>query len=477
MKYKIIFGLLFIFGLFLLANFKLIWFDEVYFAEITYHLMNGHGLYSQGDFLSTQGAEIVTYGPIYFYLTSFITQIGELSPFWFRLTNYLAFFGVVLVLFNQIRKHHSRKKMLYLIPFALFLGNAGFENAVSGRMEALGLLFSVIAYVLYSKNTKTLLHYILIGLCISCAYLTTPRTAILFIPFFFVILKDLFVHKNWKEVINLGFWFGIPVLAWIFFKFGGFEEYLNYYTKNTNHNTQSASMAGEFLFNGIHLSKNKIVLFSLMFISFLIPKKQTKQEKFLTINFGIISTLFLLIISDHGGHFGLVSTLIIFTIISNAMASKWKIGHLMLPAILFLNLFMFSSKFAYHILNTNRSHKPIQSMVEKHIPEGAVTVADFEFFYALREKKRDMYFFQLGKFAKERVEYFCKNTDPEYVLTSNTDPKLEYFKSHYDIETIAKYPKKQNEHQLFIDQYLRKLGSSYMTSDYSELAIFKLKRK
>ena len=235
MAKQIIFILLFIVGLCVLATFKTIWIDETYFAEITYQFLNGNGFYSQAAFVAEQGAPIYLYGPLYFLLTAIPVKLGGLSPFWFRLANYLAYCGVVLVMMGYFSKRNL-PKWTYLLPVILLLDPSAFENAVSGRMEAVCLFLALLAYFKYFsvKPTETYAKYIYIGGFLALSFLTTPRALILFIPLGVLILKDLIIKRNYASFSVLALAFLTPLLIWIYSNVGSLEDYINVYISSKN---------------------------------------------------------------------------------------------------------------------------------------------------------------------------------------------------------------------------------------------------
>jgi hypothetical protein len=475
-----IFFFLFVLGLFLLNNFKAVWVDETYMAEITYQLMNGNGFHTQADYVSTNGFEQLIYGPVYFGITSFFVWLGGLNPFWFRLANYLAFTGVVLLMLRYL-KTNKDYKWLWLAPIILFLDNSGFDNSVSGRMEAISLLFALITYLTHSspRLVKKWYYPFLMGVTISIAYLNTPRSAILFIPLAFHFLKDLFKARTRSYVLITGAVFLSILSLWVFGKHGGVQEYIDFYTNNKNFHTNTRSPVEEYLFGNFKLSKFQIILLSLLFFSFILPKKLSSRDWYLNIHFTIISAIFLVVVNDFGAYFSIISPILTFLIVLNfSKVIKWqKVRNLALIAFLLFNVSIFSIKNIYNLVNNNKEYSPIDELVKKHIPDGSRVVFDYEFFYPLRNKNVDAYFFQIGKHARERVDFHINEVDPQYLLTNKNDSKIKLYDEHYSYRIIAEYPNKVNKYQWIIDKYLKKLGGSFFDVDYKDLVIFELNKK
>lgn len=474
MAKKIIFFLLAIIGLFLLSTFKTIWIDETYFAEITYQLLKGNGFYNQASFVAEEGTPIYIYGPMYFILTSIVVKLSALDPFWFRLTNYLAYCGVVLVMMNYFTKR-KLNKWLYLLPILLLLDPSAFENAVSGRMEAVCLLFALLAYFKYfSESSNQTLKYAATGLFLSLSYLTTPRSVILFIPLGILILKDLITKRNYSSFATLAILFLTPIFIWIYSSAGSIEDYINIYVSGKKFHSGDKTAAQAYLMGGFHLNAFKIVLYGLLIVSYFIPKTLTQEQKQLNYSFSFIAFLFLFLVKDVGSYFAYISPLIAFIIFLNFQNSKFKLSHLALIGLAGFNILIFGLKIGYNIINQNKTYQPIEELVEQHIPEGTRVITDYEFYYPLRKKNLDLYYLQFGRDPQTRIQYYLDHVDPEYVLTTTSEVKMKMFKPRYNYEIIGEYPT-VSPHP-WVSSFFIKLGN-FFRLDYSNLVIYKLTPK
>lgn len=474
MTKKIILFLLTIIGLFILSTFKTIWIDETYFAEITHQLLNGNGFYNQASFVAEEGSPIYIYGPVYFMLTSVFVKLGGLTPFWFRLANYLAYCGVILVIIRYFTKR-DLNKWLYLLPIILFLDPSAFENAVSGRMEAVCLLFALLAYFKYYSDTANqILKYGSIGLFLSLSYLSTPRALILFIPLGVIILKDLFTKRNYGSFSTLALTFAVPLLVWIFYSVGSLEDYLNIFVNGKKFHSGDKTAAQAYLVGGLHLNAFKIVLYGLLLLSFIIPKTLTSEQKQLNYSFSFIAFLFLFLVKDVGSYFAYISPLIAFIIFLNFQNSTFKFSRLFLIGLAGFNILIFGLKSSFNVINDNKTYEPIEQMVNTHIPHGTRVVTNYEFYYPLREKQLDLYYLQFGKDPKTRIDYYINQVNPEFLLTTTNEPKLDMFKTHYTCELISEYPTVSTHP--WIESFYYKLGN-FFRLDYKNLAIYKLTPK
>lgn len=475
MAKQIIFFLLAITGLLVLSTFKTIWIDETYFAEITYQFLNGNGFYSQAAFVAEQGAPIYLYGPLYFLLTAIPVKLGGLDPFWFRLVNYLAYCGVVLVMMRYFSKRNL-PKWTYLLPIILLLDPSAFENAVSGRMEAVCLLLALLAYFRYFsvKPSEAYTKYIYIGVFLALSFLTTPRALILFIPLGVLVLKDLIVKRNYASFSVLALAFLTPIFIWIYSNVGSLQDYINVYIGGKNFHSGDKTYLEAYLMGGFNLNAYKIVLYGLLIVSFLIPKRLTNEQKQLNYSFSFIAFLFLFLVKDVGSYFAYISPLVAFIIFLNFQNSKFRFSHLALLGLAGFNILIFGLKLSYNYINENKVYDHIDTMVDNHIPADTRVVTDYEFYYPLREKPLDLYYLQFGKDPKTRVQYYLDVVHPEYVLTTRSESKMGMFKTKYDVDIIAEYP--TVDIHPWITSFYYKLGN-FFRLDYKNLVIYKLRPK
>lgn len=474
MNIKTILFILFIIGLSVLSSFKTVWIDETYLAELTYQLLKGKGFYTQAAHVAHNGEPVYLYGPVYFLLTALPVKLGGLNPFWFRLTNFIAYFGVVVVLIKYCLKNNL-VKWLYLLPLIIFLDPSAFENAVSGRMEAICLLFAILAYFEYLSDSKKgqINQYLKIGLFISLSYLTTPRAVLLFIPLGIIIVKDLITKKNFNQFFVLAIIFTLSIGLWIFYSTGSLEGYINIYTHGTNFHSGDKTAVNAYLIGGFNINAYKILLYGLLIFSYFIPKKLNENEKLLNYSFSIIGFLFLFLVKDVGTYFAYVSPLIAFVIFINFQSSTFKLSHIALLGLALFNVLIFGLKLSYNFINENKNYDPIHKMVDQTIPDGTRVVTDYEFYYPLREKSLDLYYFQFGKDPQTRIQYYLDHVNPEYILTHKDEVKMELFHEDYTYDIVSEYPTVPIPTNSILTNFYYKLGN-FFRIDYQNLVIYKL---
>jgi len=467
--------LFFLIGIFSLDNFFTVWYDETYYAEIAYQAVSGNGLINKCDlFTYSEGQQIHGQGFVYLMLTGISIWFAGLSPFSFRLVNYLAYFILVVLLGERFGKN---KPLAFTVVFviALFCENNGFTNAFTGRMESLALLFTVIAYTLYLKNDRPYKPY-LIGIITTLALLTTVRSFFLFIPMAWLLASDLFKSDHWKQSLKTGGTILLTVFTWIQFSFGSVTEFYRFYFQNTTLVDGELTLFEQFVsFDNLLLTnKLKIALYVILLLSFLLPKAVPEKHKPTVRIYSIVSFIFLIIIKDEGSYFALVSPLIMYCIFTNIYYSNFRLKKAFLVAVLVFNVSLLSLKYFNNMTSDYRDSSVISEMVNQSIPENSNVISAFCTYYALREKNRNMYYLHMGgKSPEMRINYLIENTDPQYLITLIGDPLLSHFEKRFNCEIMAKYPEKNSTRSRLKDWEL----GNFFNLDYQGLCIFKLNKK
>ena len=225
---------------------------------------------------------------------------------------------------------------------------------------------------------------------------------------------------------------------------------------------------------GLNLNAYKIVLYGLLIASFIVPKTLTNEQKLLNYSFSFIAFLFLFLVKDVGSYFAYISPLIAFIVFLNFQNSRFKLSYLPLLFLAGFNVLIFGLKLSYNMVNDNKVYDHITTMVEQHIPANTRVVTDYEFYYPLREKQLDLYYLQFGKDPQTRVQYYKDHVNPEYILTTKTESKLDMFKDKYTCSVIAEYPTVPTHP--WITSFYTKLGN-FFRLDYKNLTIYKLTPK
>jgi len=270
------------------------------------------------------------------------------------------------------------------------------------------------------------------------------------------------------------FAFTIPLALWIFIVVGSIEEFIGQYTNGTNFHSGDKTAVEAYLMGGFKLNAYKIVLYSMLIVSYIIPKALSSKEKILNYSFSFIAFMFLFIVKDVGSYFAYVSPLIAFIIFLNFQNSTFKFGHLALIGLASFNVLIFGLKLSYNFINDNKDYNNIVSMVSENIPEGTRVITDYEYYYPLREKSLDLYYLQFGKDPDSRIQYYIDEVNPEYILTKKGELKMELFKDDYTFNVISEYANSPTHN--WVHSFYTKLGN-FFRIDYKDLVIYKLTPK
>lgn len=209
------------------------WFDEVFMSNISSSFLRD-GKLNLTLALNGNESEILTYGPLTFWVQStFFSVFGE-SFLVGRMVNVLFGFGLFILIYNWLKKEQTISTARLLLLF-LLTDMAILTSLLCGRLDFISIfLFSIGLFLFVKKRTSVAI--ILSGLLFAAAYLSTPRIGIYlvgFVPFFVI---ESISQKNFKKnIIDYGLMFTafiIPVALWIFIKFGNLDAYFTQYTEN-----------------------------------------------------------------------------------------------------------------------------------------------------------------------------------------------------------------------------------------------------
>lgn len=89
-----------------------------------------------------------------------------------------------------------------------------------------------------------------------------------------------------------------------------------------------------------------------------------------------------------------------------------------------------------------RSHKKIDKIVEKHIPENSKVIGNELYFYSILKNKCDFQTFERGGRFSERINYHYNTYDFDYFVVSdqfrNSNIHFMRYYRTYDMDTVAK---------------------------------------
>ena len=467
---------LFVYHLVTLQISPLPWFDETFFASIT-STYSASGTYALRIAPFAYNNELLLYGPLYFWITSWLTNVFEFSIFSFRLSGVLFGFLDLFVLYKIIRLYIERN-FCYIIILAIALDPLLNSSMNSGRMECVALFFVLLAIYVYLKaiidatgSSRKFLLIIVSGLTFSAALLTTPRVGIILLALCLTQLFYLFKRFSYQILLQLMV-FGVVLTSiyylWILYAFGSIENLLSYYAEFKEYIGSS----------WFHIPVQQIPLAVITLISIFLGAYLDHKRFFTRLVFISFLAILLFYISVHDT--GTYSTLIIpfqYVIIGSSfyLAYKklplkkrplFKIAFLApIFLILSFNSLFFSLKaLTIYITYETRNPKYIDDFVKSNIPPGSKVIGDDLYFYAVHHSKSDFQFISHFKSDLEREYYHRKIYDYDYILWSeqlaNDAPQiLKTYQNNSKLIKIAEFKFNQNKNFPFINtiQFLSKI--------------------
>jgi hypothetical protein len=201
-----------------LVYLRSLWFEFSPLDEEWMVLKNGAFLKEWGSIITvfTEPFNVSYYRPLVF--VSFIVDyhFGELSPFFYHLTNLALHLANVVLMYYLLMQYQVSRKVSFfiLLLFSFHPALLGCVVWVPGRNDTLLALFFVaglLAQNLYFKTSK--FKYLLIHLLMFLGTLLTKESAILF-PFIYCINACLLGYKFRVVVFKSTLPMGIIALVW-----------------------------------------------------------------------------------------------------------------------------------------------------------------------------------------------------------------------------------------------------------------------
>lgn len=232
-----------------LSRSPLPYFDEAFFASITKSLQDeGLLMLKMSTVPRFESEEVLFYGPVYFYIQLFITNLIGWGIFEFRLLSLLCGFGIVIMIMLIAKCLSIKKGGFIMLFYILILDPELNANMHSARMDSLALLtFLLGIYFLFFSRIKSMSSILLAGVFLASSLLTTPRIGFLFlilpIAFFIelyfakrrisgALLPRLAFFNILKKYIITFIIIVVPFFIWVIFKAGGIESYLGEFQNN-----------------------------------------------------------------------------------------------------------------------------------------------------------------------------------------------------------------------------------------------------
>ncbi|MCF4102167.1 glycosyltransferase family 39 protein [Gillisia sp. M10.2A] len=452
------------------------WFDETFFASLTssYTSVGEFNLdiapYEHND-------ELLLYGPIYFWITSWVTRIIGFGIFSFRLTGLIASFCCIFIFYKILSLYLTKRNLVYLITAAFALDSLFNSNMHTGRMDSLALFFALSSIYIYLKtiqqnnykNKVKLIAFSFSGLLFSLALLTTPRIGILLLALAimqFIQLIKVFSIKNVTRL--LVFWSTILItyIIWIFYAFGSIEGLLSYYSEFT-----------EYVSSGLFFPKQQIPLVIITFLAF-IAGAVVNYNKYLSKPV-VLSTLsvlcFYFLVSDRGQYsviiapfqyllIGMTVVLLLSYLRRESSAFKKLLYYSPLALILIYNLAFFSLKgLTLYIAHETRNPEYVTSFMKSQLTPDSKVVGDEAYYYAVKHAGGDFQYISIFKNVTEREHYQRMVYDYDYIAWSDKLQRehpyiLDTYRKNSKLIEIARFNHYQNKDMPLVTLFLTSLN-------------------
>ncbi len=422
----------------------LAWFDEVFFASMS------ENFWQKGTFhtpIVVFEEEVKIYGFFYFLYTGFLPYIFQdifgfsHTPFYFRIGNLCSGIIFLFIFYKLLRIYlYFPKKYALFLTFLLSIDP--FFNLCwhEGRMDLTALCFGYIflffLQIFFLPNNseknikKRFLYLFFCAVCVALALCTTPRMALFFVAFGLVG----FFFGNFQQKF---IWFLIVIKAfllyyiWIFWKFDGIYDFLNYYKEGGKLAHQSP-FSEHYLGGRGYIPKHEylIIFLTIFFAVFYFLHRiqnfyknptQTKPPALkgetprgegllvpplgvrglLLLGGGINIIFFYLFVFDYGQYsiyilgfyyilFGFfVYELSLINFKNNFLVEKFFQKKYILGFLLVFNAFFFLGKNLQIFSDMARKNPQIANeFIAKNIPKNARVIGDATYYYALHNQKK-----------------------------------------------------------------------------------------
>lgn len=413
-----------IYHLFTLQLSPLPWFDEVVYADITDSYIHNQFFDLKLSPVFSQG-EVLCYGPVYFYLQSLICKLAGLDAFQFRLLNFVS--GLLVVLTAALLLKRVKPGKPWIVFFVVALSTETLYNQVlhSGRMDLVAMLFILLSYYNYFlfRDTGKNRQLLLATFFLSVALLTTPR--VLFACTFYAVdfIWLAFRYKSLRVLrpyLLMGLATGLVYTCWVYMAYGNYKNYFHSLTELNDY------IGNPSLFSSIVRYKYHINLWICLLVLlpvYLLNRTafNTTEKQTLLLCLANIAG-FHLLVREAGPYTAMVMPfyLLFISIVLARCAVRFRYLKVLAYLVLIPNLLLFVLK-GMIVLRTSdeRSGDRVEKMISAAIPRGSRVVANFQYFYALKNNGCSFECIELGDNIQNRFRHQSQVFNFDYLIMND----------------------------------------------------------
>jgi 4-amino-4-deoxy-L-arabinose transferase-like glycosyltransferase len=457
--------LLFIYHLATLNISPIPWFDETFLASLTASFNETKKL-NLGIAPFAYKGEVLIYGPVYFWITSFTTRILGFDIFSFRLPGLV--FGILcLLVYYKVLRIYLTRGLALVVVAAFALDPLLSTHMHSGRMEPTTLFFALVSILLVLKvisgsykTPKAVFLFAVAGFSFSVALLTTPRAGFLLVALAITQIYYLSKKISFERILQL-LSFGATLIAvyviWIFLAFGNFANYLAYYAGLTEY------VGGNFSFPKQQIP---LILTTVMAVILGLIKNHKQPISELVVLALASIAVFYIVVNDTGTYsvyilpfYYALLGIAVSTLLPRPPWDGYKMWMKVTPliAILAFNLLFFSFKFiTVYMTSDSRDPKHITTFIKKYIPPESKVIGDEIFFYAVLSAKSDFQYIHLFKVDSVREHYQREIYDYDFIVMSHDLNRirpelLKLYQKNADLIKVAEFVHKGQKNLPFIE--------------------------
>ncbi|MCU0447346.1 MAG: glycosyltransferase family 39 protein [Microscillaceae bacterium] len=450
-----------------LAYSPLPWFDEVVFASISQS-------FGQTGTLQVPAAafsdELKLYGFVYFLLTNVSWWIGGFGIFQFRVVNLLFGIAVVWQTFLLVKDHtdlNPPAKAGFLL-FALMLTDPFFYLCLhEGRMDLTAVFWLLlgIRYSLQNFQKPQITLTILIAFFFSLAMLTTPRSGFVILAVALVTLwwicQDL---KKRGYLVIWGLGSGVFFYSfWIFYAYGGWGNFWNYFFKASVPINRQGTAVSEYVGSIGYIPRQEYLLIAIVIatLGLGIWKKSQAYFQFLLGIIGLSLLFFYTLVLDLGPSSSYILPFYYFLIFKSLGLFEWHYKNPVLLLIGILLMYNFSYFGAKNVQvwasMSQRDYRVAEAFVQKHIPPQSRVISEPMYFYAVEKNQAKFQMMDEYETLPNREQFHRQIFDYQYfILTDHLrwrKPEIvAYYQQKATLIAIARLELPPSAWSLWIDK-------------------------